>query len=52
MRPTMRTAAGRPLGGRPAVHRRRHSKIFWLNVAALCVMAAGVAAAFAAAGRG
>jgi hypothetical protein len=51
MRPTMRTAADRPLG-RAAVHRRRHSKIFWLNVAALCVMAAGVAAAFAAAGRG
>ena len=52
MRLTMRIAAGRPQERAAGCDKRGHSKIFWLNIAALCVMAAGVLAAVAAAGRG
>jgi len=51
MRRTMRTAAGvRPARGliwRTGMHRRRRSKISWLNATVLCLMAAGVVMAFA-----
>ena len=47
MRSTIRKS---PAGGRhrrPAVHSHRHSKVYWLNALALCLMTSGVVMAFA-----